>query len=200
MIELFSPDGLQRKAAIFDPKKLEWMNGQHLSLMPLADLEPTATKAIVGAGLATPEYLAENREWYLQLLDLLRVRARIVDDIVRQAGPYFLDEIPYDPEAVAKQWKDRAAAAALLSATYDELAAAEGWEAAALEAALRNLAERLGVGGGKIFQPLRVALTGLTVSPGIFDVLVLQGKDRALKRIARAIEFLNGVGDPLTSG
>ena len=191
MTELFSPEGLQRKAAIFDPKKLEWMNGQHMSMMPLAELEPVVTRAIVAAGLATAEELAARRDWYLQLIDLLRVRSRVVDDLVRQAGPYFADEIVYDPEAVAKQWKDRAASLSLLTAVRDTLAAAPSWDSATLEAELRGLAEKRGIGGGKLFQPLRVALTGLTVSPGIFDVLILQGKDRSIARIEQAIRYLD---------
>jgi glutamyl-tRNA synthetase len=195
MTELFAPEGLQRKAAIFDPKKLEWMNGQHMSMMPLAELEPVVTRAIVAAKLATPEMLDERRDWYMQLVDLLRVRARIVDDIVRQAAPYFAGDIEYDQDAVAKQWKDRAATLSLLSSVRDALAAAPSWEAATLEAELRGLADRHGIGGGKLFQPLRVALTGLTVSPGIFDVLVMQGRDRAIYRLERAIEYLAAVGD-----
>lgn len=190
MTELFAPEGLQRKAAIFDPKKLEWMNGQHMSMMPLADLEPVVTRAMVAAGLATNEELRGCQDWYLQLVDLLRVRARVIDDIVRQAAPYFLESIAYDPEAVAKQWKDRAGSLAILSSARDTLTATHSWDAATLEAELRGLAERHGIGGGKLFQPLRVALTGLTVSPGIFDVLVMQGRDRAIGHIERAIEYL----------
>lgn len=190
MTELFSPEGLQRKAAIFDPKKLEWMNGQHMSNMPLAELEPVVTRAIVAAGLASAEELSARHDWYMQLIDLLRVRARVVDDIVRQATPYLADDIEYDPDAVAKQWKDRSASLTLLSSTRDALAAAPSWDAATLEATLRGLAERHGIGGGKLFQPLRVALTGLTVSPGIFDVLVMQGRELATRRIERAIEYL----------
>lgn len=124
MTELFSPEGLQRKAAIFDPKKLEWMNGQHMSNMPLAELEPVVTRAIVAAGLASAEELSARHDWYMQLIDLLRVRARVVDDIVRQATPYLADDIEYDPDAVAKQWKDRSASLTLLSSTRDALAAA----------------------------------------------------------------------------
>ncbi|HEY8309048.1 MAG TPA: hypothetical protein VIG47_00765, partial [Gemmatimonadaceae bacterium] len=128
---------------------------------------------------------------YMQLVDLLRVRARVVDDIVRQAAPYFVDDITYDPEAVAKQWKDRSASLTILSDTRDTLSAAPSWDAATLEAELRGLAERHGIGGGKLFQPLRVALTGLTVSPGIFDVLVMQGRERAIRRLERSIEYLS---------
>lgn len=195
MIELFSPEGLQRKAAIFDPKKLEWMNGQHMSMMSLSDLEPVVTRAIVASGLATAESLAGRHDWYLRLVDLLRVRARVVDDIVRQAAPYLARDIEYDPEAVAKQWKDRNANLTLLTATRDALLGVTSWEATTLEAELRSLADRHGIGGGKLFQPLRVALTGLTVSPGIFDVLVMQGRDLALHRIERAIDYLSALVD-----
>ena len=190
MIELFSVEGLQKKAAIFDPKKLEWMNGQHLSMIPLEELEPRVTPAIVTARLATEEELVERRDWYLRLLDLLRVRSRTIDDIVRQAGPYFLEEIEYDPAAVAKNWKDPAEASALLQATRDALAKVSDWKTESLEASLRALAEQRGIAAGKVFQPLRVALTGLTVSPGIFEMLVQMGRDLSLKRIDKAISAL----------
>jgi glutamyl-tRNA synthetase len=190
MIELFSVDGLQKKAAIFDPKKLEWMNGQHLSMIPLEELEPRVTPAIVTARLATEEELVERRDWYWSLLDLLRVRSRTIDDIVRQAGPYFLDNIEYDPVAVAKNWKDPAESAQLLVATREALGRTPTWDSQSLEAALRALADSKGVSAGKVFQPLRVALTGLTVSPGIFEMLVQMGRDLSLKRIDKALVAL----------
>ncbi len=187
MVELFSVDGLQKKAAIFDPQKLEWMNGQHLSMIPLEELEPRVTPLIVAAGLASEQELRERREWYFRLLDLLRVRSRTLDDIVRQTGPYFLDTIEYDPAAVAKNWKDPAEAAGLLQATREALVAAPRWEPEPLETALRSLAEARGVPAGKVFQPLRVALTGLTVSPGIFEMLIQMGRELSLRRIEQAL-------------
>jgi len=192
MVELFNVEGLQKKAAIFDPQKLEWMNGQHLSMIPLAELEPRVTPLIVASGLASKQELDERREWYFRLLDLLRVRSRTLDDIVRQAGPYFLDKIEYDPAAVAKNWKDPAEAASLLRATREALAGAASWEAEPLEAALRALAESRGIAAGKVFQPLRVALTGLTVSPGIFEMLIQMGRELSLERIDQALGQLTG--------
>jgi glutamyl-tRNA synthetase len=93
---------------------------------------------------------------------------------------------------VAKQWKDRAGTAEILSQARDSLAELERWEPAAMEEALRERAERMGFGdkAGKVFQPLRVALTGLAASPGIFDVLLMLGRDRALARIDDALSFL----------
>jgi glutamyl-tRNA synthetase len=195
MKRLFSTDGLLRKAAVFDPQKLDWMNGQHLTLMSAERLEPCVTPAIVAAGLATAKELAARRDWYLALLELLKVRARTIDDIVSQAEPYFRDEIAYDPDAVAKQWKDRPATAELLAAVRDRLSELPSWTPDTMEQALRSLAESRGVGAGKLFQPLRVALIGLTVSPGIFDVLALLGRQRSLQRIEQALVSLNGGGN-----
>src|SRR5215207_3458183 len=86
LIDHFSVDGLLKKAAVFDVKKLEWMNGQHLNMLPLAEVEPIITPSVVAAGLATVDWLASHRDWYNRLLELLRIRARTVDDVVRQAG------------------------------------------------------------------------------------------------------------------
>jgi glutamyl-tRNA synthetase len=113
-----------------------------------------------------------------------------VHDIERQARPYFAGVIDYDAEAVEKQWKDRAASAELLAASRERLAALAEWSAPAMEAALRALAEERGIGGGKVFQPLRVALTGMAVSPGIFEVLVAMGRELALARVDAAIDFV----------
>jgi len=144
----------------------------------------------VTAGLATEAELQARHDWFIALVDLLKVRSRTIDDIVRQAAPYMRDPVEYDPEAMVKQWKDRPGTAELLSRTRHTLSLVEQWDMPALEEALRSLAERLGLTAGKIFQPLRVALTGLTVSPGIFDVLRILGRERALARIDDALTQL----------
>jgi glutamyl-tRNA synthetase len=190
MIALFSLSGLQKKAAIFDTKKLEWMNGQHLSRVSAMELEPRLSPALIVAGVATAEMLESRREWYLELIDLLKVRARTVLDMVRQAAPFFPGAIVYDPDAVDKQWKDREATAALLQDVQNRISAVERWTPESLEEALRALATERGIPAGKIFQPLRVALTGLTVSPGIFEVLMAMGPEHTARRLNEANEFL----------
>jgi glutamyl/glutaminyl-tRNA synthetase len=190
MIDLFTVEGLSKKAAIFDPKKLEWMNGQHLSLLSSEVLAPLVTDALVEAGMAARDQLENGNAWLISLIELLKVRSRTIDDIVRQAIPYMADHVSYDADAVAKQWKDRAATVELLSSVRNTLATVNKWEPQQLEDVLRSDAERRGVGAGKLFQPLRVALTGLTVSAGIFDVLVLLGRERSLARIDDAMNYL----------
>jgi glutamyl-tRNA synthetase len=187
LIRRFDQSGLQKKAAVFDAAKLEWMNGQHLARMPMDQLEPIITPQIVAAGYATPQVLLQRMPWYLRLLELLRVRSRTLDELVQQAAPYFRDAVEYDPAAVAKHWKD--GARDLVTAVRERLAATE-WDAVSLEHALRELAQSRGVGAGALFQPLRVALTGSSASPGIFDVLVLLGREASLQRIDHALATL----------
>jgi glutamyl-tRNA synthetase len=190
MIRLFTAEGLSKKAAIFDPRKLEWMNGQHLSRASAERLLPVVARALEEAGLVSTSEIDKRRAWFLTLIDLLKVRARTIDDMVRQAAPYLTEEIDYDPDAVSKLWKDRSATADVLAATRDRLAASSDWSPAALEPVLRELAESIGTTAGRIFQPLRVALTGLTASPGIFDVLQMLGRERAISRVDAAIRYI----------
>ena len=191
MLRHFTLDRLHRKAAIFDTQKLEWMNGQHLSRRPLDEVVPRVIDALLRHDVATPERLNADPAWTAHLVDQLRVRSRTVEEIVKQARPYLIDELVYDDEAVAKALlKDRVASADILSATRDALVNAPAWTAEALEPALRTLAESRGLTAGKIFTPLRVAVTGLSVSPGIFDVLTLIGRDRSLERLARTLDML----------
>ena len=189
LISRFAAEGLLRKAAVFDLKKLEWMNGQHMMLMPIAELDAYLRPFLVAAGLATDAELTARREWWLPLLELLRVRARTVIELVRQARPYFRAGVEYDEAAVAKHWKDASATADLLDAVAGALDG-HPWTAEALEPALRGLAESRAIGTGKLFQPLRVALTGMAESPGIFDVLVVLGREEALGRIHAAVARL----------
>lgn len=187
LVALFDTAGLLAKASVFDPQKLEWMNGQHLTRMPLAELVPTVIAAIATAGLAAEADLTARADWTARLVELLRVRARTVTDIVRQAAPYLADSVEFDPDAVRAQWKDPVAARRILTAARATLGGVADWTPGGTEEALRALATELGVGAGKVMQPLRVALTGLAASPGMFDVLDLLGRDRALARIDAAL-------------
>ena len=191
LIEKFSVNGLLKKAAVFDHAKLEWMNGQYLAHNPIAEIEAQVWPAFERAGLATVAQLHEQGEWYRALLELLRLRARTLDELVKIAKPYFQDAVEYDEEAVAKQWKDRAASKSILSAVHTRLSTLGEWTAASTEESLRALSTELGIGTGKIFQPLRVALTGQAASPGIFDVLLYVGRERSLNRLITAITLLS---------
>jgi glutamyl-tRNA synthetase len=192
LVEAFSLERINKKSAVFDPDKLLWMNGQHLSMMSGEELLPLVAPMLEAEGLTDAEDLTDRRDWFIALLELLKVRARTVDDIVRQARAYLAPTIEYDPAAVAKHWKDAAEVAPRLVAVREAIARVEPWEPAAIEQALRTAAETIDVGFGKIVHPLRLALTGFSVSPGIDEVIAQMGRELALARIDAAGAALAG--------
>ena len=188
LVRRFSLDRINKKSAVFDTEKLEWLNGQHLSASPAEALAPEVTDRLVLAGLAAPEELAQQQAWLLSLIDLLKTRARTVADIADRARPYLAESLEYEEAAVAKHWARKPDdVAERLRRLRDVLTRVERWEEQPLEDALRGLAEELGVGAGKLIHPLRLAVTGSAVSPGIFEVLVVLGRERTLARLDQAI-------------
>jgi glutamyl-tRNA synthetase len=181
LIDRFSLAGINRKSAIFDTQKLEWMNGRYLAVTPPEDLA-----AVLSAALGSGQQGYPDR-WWADLAALLSVRSRTLLELIEQARPFVVDEIVYDDAAVAKHWKDPATVADRLQRLHADFAALAEWTQGPLEEALRRRAEAEGVGAGKLIHPLRVALTGAAASPGIFDVALLLGRDRVLKRIQTAI-------------
>jgi glutamyl-tRNA synthetase len=188
MVQLFSEKGLLRKAAVFDTKKLEWMNGQHLSRLPAEALAPLALPTFVREGLLKETDPAATSPEFYKLLDFVKERCRTLDDLARLARPYFT-QLPFsiDPALVdAHLRKDATTTRALLTDATAALEALPGWTAETMEPALRAVAEKHGVNGGKVFQPMRIALTASTVSPGIFEVLVQLGREVSVKRLKEA--------------
>ncbi|MFC1662047.1 glutamate--tRNA ligase [Gemmatimonadota bacterium] len=204
LVGAFSLTRVLKKASVFDLEKLQWLNGQHLARRPTsALLEPVSRR------LAQEGWVIEERTGGSDgsapvdlevLIDLLKVRSRTVEDLVRQAEPFFTETLTYDPAAVKKHWaKDPERTSELLEKLRGRLAGVP-WTEEGLESSLRGLADELEVGAGKLIHPLRVALTGLMASPGIFEVLQLLGKDRSLSRLDEAISLLRSVDLPSGSG
>jgi glutamyl-tRNA synthetase len=184
LVARFSLDDVNRKSAIFDTTKLEWMNGRYLTATPSADLVVPLRAFIPDA--AAPDDTA----WWTRLVDLLKTRSRTLRDLAEQARTYVTDPVAYDPAAVARHWRDAGAVADRLSQLRDTVARVQRWDETTLEAALRALAEQLGVGAARLIHPWRVSLTGSAASPGIFDVAVLLGRERVLLRMDNAIAWL----------
>ncbi len=186
LVQRFTLEAINTKSAVFDAKKLEWMNGQHIARMSARELEPLVLDAFERAGSIDVVTLRSRGAWLHALIDLLKSRARTIDDFALYGRPYVEDSFEYDADAVANHWKDAAETGSRLGLVREAFAAVDEWSEDALEAALRALAERLGVGAGKLIHPLRVALLGQAVSPGIFEVALVLGRAQVLARLDRA--------------
>ncbi len=191
LVERFEVDRILKKSAVFDPEKLLWLNGQHIQRASPKRLAELVEGELVGRDGVDAEALKEDRARFLRVLETVSERGRTLDALADQAAPFFSDEVTYEEDAVARFWKKPAEAARGLRALVERLPEVEPWEPEPLEAALRGLAEELGVGAGKLIHPLRVALMGTAVSPGIFTVLALMGRERTLGRIERALGYLD---------
>ena len=186
LVERFSLGRVLKKGAVFDPAKLFWMNGRYIARMEAGELAAALRDALEREGVA-PDDIALDEAAFARMVTALAPRSRTLAEMARLARPYIGPVREYDAKAARKSWyRDPAGAVTILEAVGDRLAAVP-WEAEALEDTLRALAGELGVGAGKVFQPLRLALTGVPASPGIFDVLLILGRERSLGRVGRAV-------------
>jgi glutamyl-tRNA synthetase len=184
----FALEDVGRSAAAFDEEKLTAFNGERIRAMDpdelaqrlLPHLDGTEGDVALVDRPPTDEQLAVVRG----LVPLVQERMQRLDEVEAYAAPFLRDTVEYDEAAVAKVLANELGTR-VLAAVPDALAAV-AWEEEPLEAALRELAERLEVGFGKLAQPVRVAVTGTTVSPPLFGTLVLIGRERTLARLASA--------------
>jgi glutamyl-tRNA synthetase len=174
LIKRFRIEDVGRAAAVFDEKKLRWMNGRYMREMPLDEYTRTVADHLGREPderlRSACEIVQEKAQTLVEVWPLIR----------------FLFEQPVEDE---KAWRKVMVdgAGGLLGEAREALAACEGFDPAAVEAALSPLPERLEVKPGKLYQPIRVAISGGTVSPGIFESLAALGREESLRRIDAAL-------------
>jgi glutamyl-tRNA synthetase len=190
LIARFSLDGISGGNAVFNPEKLDWFNQQHILRMPAREILARIDGELSSLGIDPPSLDASERTRLERVIDLVKPRARRLSDIPALTRPFFVPAVLRDPAAVAKHLASTALGPAL-SAWRARLQTVEPFEAAPLEAALRDVAAQHGAKAGPLIHATRVAVTGQAVSPGLFEVLELMGRDRVATRLIEAEELLN---------
>jgi glutamyl-tRNA synthetase len=168
LVERFSLDRVGPSPATFDYAKLDWLNGVHLRALAPDDYALALLRWLRERGVSWPE-------------ERVRETVPLVQEKIEKLSQY-PDFVRFLFEPVAPDGAD----AETCRAARDALSAVEPWETGAIEAALRRLAEQLGQKPRQAFQPIRIAITGSKVSPGLFESLELLGKQRSLERLAAA--------------
>ena len=189
LVRAFALEGISGGNAVFNLEKLDWFNQQHLMRLPPDELAMRVKPWLEAAGLWRDAYLGDRHAWLLAVLELLRPRAKRLDDFATQGALFFGDAIEYDPAAVAKHLRV-AGMDGHLEQIEAGLSALETFDPASTEAAVRAIAEARGVKAGVFIHAVRVAVAGKTVSPGLFDVLALLGRARVRARLAAARRLL----------
>jgi glutamyl-tRNA synthetase len=169
LIERFSLERVSKNPAVFDEQKLRWMNGRYLKELPLEELH-RRLEAFYGREIPTG------------IVAIAREKMQTLADFWDLAGPLIDAPSEYDEKAW-EQW----GASPHLREVRDALANAPTWDTPAIEALLRQIVDEQGVKAKEIFQPIRVALTGTTVSPGIFESVYALGREETLERLDKAL-------------
>ncbi len=185
LIEAFDLSGISKKSAVFDERKLEWMNGQYLNAMSVEEFAVLMIKRLQEAGL--PD--VGKSEVCSKVAALIKPRVRRLTEIPGMTSYFFHDPVSYDEKGAAKYWRD-AEVVSVFEQISDRLADLNVFNAANIEHVFRSLAEELGVPAAQIIHPTRLALTGQTSSPGLFEIIEILGKDTVARRLQKAVAFL----------
>jgi glutamyl-tRNA synthetase len=185
LVAKFALDGISGGNAVFNTEKLDWFNQQHIARAPAEDLLERLRPEIEAAELTATVFGTLERDRLLRAVDLIKPRVKKLGDVVPQLRPFLDLPVEPDPAAVAKYLTPELVPH--LDAWREELELVNPFDAATLEEKLRALAGTRGIKAGPLIHATRVAVTGQAVSPGIFEVLELVGRDRSVARLATAL-------------
>lgn len=183
LIGFFGLEAVGKSPAVFNPDKLLWLNQYYIKEYPLDRLVDLMIPLWQGMGLN-----ASDREFVEKVVSDLKARSRTLVEMAEAGRFYFEDEIIYEAEAAKNFLKGEVVDQ--LEAIAEKLTTVQDYTKSGIEVFLRSVADEAGVKLKVIAQPLRVALTGKTVSPGIDEVMMTLGKDRVIKRIRRAVGYI----------
>jgi glutamyl-tRNA synthetase len=174
LVKLFTVSGIQAKSAVFDEAKLEWMNGEYLRA--LKDSEAVNHLQTFANGTARDEEVLKT------IWPLVKPRIRLPRDLFEAHDYFFKDPKGYDEAGLKKHFSDPDLADKMQTYAM-QLKTIEPFDPDTLEKHLRGLCERWGVSAGKLIHPVRLALTGKTVSPGLFEMMHALGRETVLRRL-----------------
>jgi glutamyl-tRNA synthetase len=185
----FSLERVGKTGAIFNKEKLEWMNGIYLRRLSLAELIHQAMP-FLDRGLPESVRRPLDESYVSQVLALIQERAKTLAEVPQLANFFFVDEPQQDLDLFLKGRLDGKSAAGAITIASQKLEKLATWDAAALESVLRPLAAELNLRTGEFFGLLRVAVTGRTAAPPLFQTMAVLGKEKCLKRLRIALQVL----------
>jgi glutamyl-tRNA synthetase len=184
LIEKFTLENVGRSAGVFNPEKFLWVNFHYMKTKPLSELAGEVVPFIEAKGYPVPH----DQKWLEKMIVTLRERARTMTELVDSARYYLSDEISFDEKA-AKKFLTRDVAAPI-EGLIQKLSNLNEFDETAIERIFTATLNEHELQMGKLAQPVRVALTGGTVSPGIHDVIAVLGKQRTLQRLQNALDYI----------
>lgn len=194
LIKEFSLDKISKHAAVFSMEKLNWFNGEYLKNMSIDSLTKMILPFLKEANYIEKEEglsLIKN-EYIKEVVKLMQGRFRNFSQFIDYADYFFIDKINIEPQAF-QSVLNKEGASGILQTLKEKLSALKCWDEESIENTVREVASSLQIKGGKIIHPTRVALSGKKVGPGLFELMVVLGKEKTVKRLKEAIEKIKEV-------
>lgn len=189
IINLFSLEAISKSAAIYDIRKLTWLNAQYL-----CSFEPERVAREVVPFLQARGYIKDDPDektfaYIKKVSEVVRTRVHTLVELADASSYFYVDDFEYDEKGV-KKFFNREGTAELLDKGRETVEMIPCFDLSSVELAYRNLIENLGISGGSLIHPTRLALSGKTMGPGLFDIMVTLGKEKCAERLEKAVCWL----------
>jgi glutamyl-tRNA synthetase len=186
LVAAFNLEGISGGNAVFNPEKLDWFNQQHIARLAVGDLAARLEPLVRDAQLWRDEYGGSRREWFHQLVELIRPRLKRLTQFVDEARPFLAPAIERDPAAVIR-FLAKPELAEPMQDLERQFGQVDPFDRTTTERILREIADAKGLKAPALIHATRVAVTGRTVSPGLFEVLELLGRETTVARMREAL-------------
>ena len=183
LVENFDLKQVQKKGAVWDEKKLNWLSGQHVMNTP-TDMLLESIRTI------DPDWgKGSEISFLISIIEMLKLRSKSLHEFFQQSDYFFNDPVSFSAEELKKGWKDDSVNQSIQK-LLNQMAKISNWREEDLEKEIKSFAEDQDLGLGKIIMPIRIAVCGTLNGPSIFEILELLGRDTSLRRIETALEKL----------
>ncbi len=190
LIELFTLEGVGKSPAVFNPDKLLWLNHHYIKTYPVDKLAGLLKEFLVKEKIVD-DISAIDDYWLKEVVLAFRERSRTLKEMAHSCAFLFKEPTEYDPKGVKKFFKKEVAE--YLDAIAFELENLREFTPSSIEEAFKRVLDRFGIKLKAVAQPVRLAITGKTVSPGLHEILYLVGKEESVKRIKKAADFIRNM-------
>lgn len=190
VVNTFHLEQTSKKSAVFDERKLEWMNGKYISSLSEDEFIQRLQPFLTGNTDLLKRIDLKGEEYLLQVVSLIKPRLKVLTEFIDFGEYFYVDPVKYDQSAIKKYWKDYEVMERLARVRL-ALIECDPFSTEVIESSVRSLAGKIEISAAKLIHPTRLALTGWGVSPGLFEVMYILGRDTAVRRLEKAIYFLN---------
>ena len=195
MAERFSLESVSKTPAIYDTGKLTWLNGRYMREVSLERLVDAAIPVLLKAEVIPPDPSGDEMARVRDVLAAVRDRVKLLNDLPDAVGYFFKDDLTYDEKGFRKLFT-KPGVAGLLRDARSTLARLSVFNVETTEAAYRDIIAAKGISGGELIHPTRLAITGRTVGPGLFEVMALLGREKVLDRLDTAVSLIDRGAGP----